>query len=48
MDLLSEEGETSVIRTVPLGDAIQFIAIGVMLSGLALVLVGLIGYLLGQ
>ena len=29
------------------GREIQFIAIGVVLSGLALVLVGVIGYLLG-
>jgi len=30
------------------GRDFQFIAIGVMISGLALVLVGVIGYLLGQ
>ena len=30
------------------GREIQFIALGVILSGLALVMVGLIGYLLGQ
>ena len=35
-----------MIRTVPLGDVVKLVAIGVMLAGLGLVLVGVVGYLL--